>query len=62
MRRLLASLAEWCRLPVGDGFAELDVQIDKLRVLRDSYQLKSRDSLHGKTADVKNGGNLSLIQ
>jgi hypothetical protein len=34
----LVFLAEWCRLPWLDGFAELDVQIGKLRLLRDSYQ------------------------
>jgi hypothetical protein len=33
----LASLAEWRRLPLWSGFAELDLQIDKLRALRDSY-------------------------
>jgi hypothetical protein len=38
MRGWLASLAKWCRLPLWDGFAELDAQIDKLRLLRDSYQ------------------------
>jgi hypothetical protein len=34
----LASLAEWVRLPLRSGFAELDLQIDKLRALRDSYE------------------------
>lgn len=38
MRGWLTSLAARCRLPVGDGMAELDRQIDKLRSLRDSYQ------------------------
>ena len=35
----LASLAGWIRLPLRSGFAELDLQIDKLRALRDSYSL-----------------------
>jgi hypothetical protein len=38
----MAYLAEWCRLPVRGGFAELDMQIDKLRMLRDSYQTPSQ--------------------
>ena len=33
----LAALAGWRRLPLRSGFAELDLQIDKLRALRDSY-------------------------
>ena len=39
MRGWLASLAEWWSLPVLGGFAELDIEIDKLRKLRDSYRL-----------------------
>jgi hypothetical protein len=38
MRGWPVFLATWCRLPLRSGFAELDVQIDKLRTLRDSYQ------------------------
>lgn len=34
----LRYLAGYCRLPVRSGFAELDLQIEKLRSLRDSYQ------------------------
>jgi hypothetical protein len=44
MRGWLASLAEWCSLPLLDGFAELDVQIGKLRLLRDSYKATSNGS------------------
>jgi hypothetical protein len=38
MRGWLASLAEWRRLPLLGGFDELDIQIEKLRKLRDSYR------------------------
>lgn len=38
MRGWLIYLAEWCRLPARCGFDELDMQIDKFRMLRDSYQ------------------------
>ncbi|MBC8018162.1 MAG: hypothetical protein H7X83_06550 [Verrucomicrobia bacterium] len=62
MRGLLAALAAWCRLPVRGGFAELDMQIDKLRMLRDSYQLQSQDSRHAAIAAVNNDGNLLLTQ
>lgn len=42
MRGWLNFLAAWCRLPMRGGFAELDAQIAKLRVLRDSYQDRSK--------------------
>ena len=49
MRGWLKSLAEWFRLPMRSGFAELDLQIGKLRSLRDSYKLdnvkKSKEQL-----------------
>ena len=38
MRGWLTSLTEWCRLQVWGDFAELDLQIDRLRMLRDSYK------------------------
>ena len=34
----MTSLAAWRRLAMMSGFAELDRQINKLRMLRDSYQ------------------------
>jgi hypothetical protein len=42
MRDWLATLAALCRLPMQGGFAELDEQISKLRILRDSYQNSSK--------------------
>jgi hypothetical protein len=62
MRGLLAALAEWCRLPVLGGFAELDMQIDKLRMLRDSYQTLPLIQLHDQTADAKKGREPLYIQ
>lgn len=41
--RLPAFLAEWWRLPLSGGFAELDIQIDKLRMLRDSYKTDQQE-------------------
>jgi hypothetical protein len=38
IRRLLTVLAEGLGLPGSVGLVELDLQIDKLRKLRDSYQ------------------------
>ncbi len=52
----LASLVRWCRLPVRGGFAELDTQIDKLRMLRDSYQAPTQGVQHDHTTDAKKGG------
>jgi hypothetical protein len=43
----LVSLATWLRLPTRSGIAELDVQIAKLRMLRDSYQA----ALHERRPD-----------
>ena len=57
----LATLVTWCRLPVRGGFAELDIQIDKLRMLRDSYQLQSQYSLHDRMADANKDRNLLLM-
>jgi hypothetical protein len=37
--RLAIFLAECWRVPFSGGFAELDIQIDKLRLLRDSYKM-----------------------
>lgn len=43
MRRRLAILSNWLRLPNRDGFADLDLQIAKLRSLRDSYQATAQN-------------------
>ncbi|MBC7962032.1 MAG: hypothetical protein H7Y05_03710 [Steroidobacteraceae bacterium] len=51
MRKLLTNLAELFRLPVSSGFAELDIQIDKLRLLRDSYQAPPQIQLHGNDSE-----------
>jgi hypothetical protein len=48
-------MAERYRLPVRGGFAELDLQIDKLRLLRDSYQTPPNMQRHVQTADGKKG-------
>jgi len=56
MGGLLASLAKWCRLPERGGFAELDKQIEKLRLLRDAYQPPFQEQRHEQTAGVKKGG------
>jgi hypothetical protein len=55
MRGWVTSLAEWCRLPVSSGFAELDLQIDKLRMLRDYYQAPPQLQLQERIADVTSG-------
>jgi hypothetical protein len=41
VRRSLAALSEWYNLPTRIGFAELDHEIEKFRILRDSYKLLS---------------------
>ncbi|MBV5339090.1 MAG: hypothetical protein J0665_05955 [Deltaproteobacteria bacterium] len=49
----LTSLGKWFRLPTLGGFDQLDVQIDKLRTLRDSYQLPNQEYRCDRIADVK---------
>lgn len=62
MRSFFSSLAERYRLPVRSGLAELDLQIEKLRTLRDSY----REALHtqqpGRPMDLKKDGVRWCIQ
>jgi hypothetical protein len=48
----LSILAKWCRLPMRSGFAELDLQIEKLRTLRDSYQTSFQKQQHYRADDV----------
>jgi len=62
MRGWLAYLAEWCTLPLRGGFAELDMQIDKLRLLRDSYQDALPEQRHNQTTDKKKGGEQLCMQ
>ncbi len=52
MSEWLKYLIEWICLPVLGPFDELDMQIDKLRVLRDSYQVPSQGSGYETTTDV----------
>ena len=43
MRGWLASLAERRCLPVLGGFAQLDIQIEKFRFLKESYTLANKE-------------------
>jgi hypothetical protein len=52
MRGGLASLAEWLRLPVWGGLDELDMQINKLRMLRYPDPSQFTDSRSDRIADV----------
>jgi hypothetical protein len=49
----LAALDKWFRLPTLGGFDQLDMQIDKLRTLRDSYQLPNQEYKSDRIADVQ---------
>jgi hypothetical protein len=63
MRGWLTSLSEWSHLPVRDGFAELDLQIDKMRMLRDSYQAPSvQEQRQVRIAEMNRGSDLLFIQ
>jgi len=44
------------------GFAELDIQIGKLRVLRDSYQESPQIRQYGQTSDSNNEEKKLCIQ
>ena len=57
MRGWLASLVEWCSLPVIGGFTELDEPIDKLRTLRDSYQVSLQESRYSSTGEMEKDEN-----
>ena len=58
MRGWLSSLAERCCLPLLGGFAELDMEIDKLRKLRDSYRLATLEKRSDRISDVNHVGNI----
>ena len=62
MGGLLTSLAKWCRLPERGGFAELDMQIEKLRLLRDSYQIPFQGQRYGQMTDAEKSGEGLCIQ
>jgi len=53
MRGVLYRLAKRLRLPTNRGFAELDMQIEKLRMLRDSYQTAQKLMHNERHADLK---------
>ncbi|HEY3309691.1 MAG TPA: hypothetical protein VGJ93_14655 [Desulfuromonadaceae bacterium] len=55
MAAWLRALAKWCPLPAGDGFAELDKQIEKLRRLRDDYHVLPIQQQPDKSIDLKKG-------
>jgi len=57
----LASLAEWRYLTVLGGFAELDVEIDKLRKLRDSYKLETLERRSGQISDLNHFRNTAAL-
>lgn len=44
-------LANWIHLPVQNGLAELDLQIDKMRALRDSYQVASQKQMSDQISE-----------
>jgi len=46
MRSFFNYLAKRYRLPMRSGLGELDLQIEKLRILRDSYQTALQDQRH----------------
>jgi len=56
MGDFLTSLAELCHLPLRGGFNELDVQINKLRKLRDSYRAPPATPRHDRIARLKKSG------
>jgi hypothetical protein len=61
MRGWLASLAEWRSSTVLGGFAELDIEIDKLRKLRDSYQLLTLEKRPDQISDVNHFRNTATF-
>jgi hypothetical protein len=50
---LTTTIVAWCRLPAQGTIAELDMQIDKLRLLRDSYQASSQERMADREKDTK---------
>ncbi|MDD2539806.1 MAG: hypothetical protein PHH28_02035 [Desulfuromonadaceae bacterium] len=63
MRGWVASLAERFHWPMQGGLTELDKQISKLRLLRDSYNdALPHEPLHERRADVQKDRNFLLQQ
>jgi len=58
----LKSWIEWSLLPIRGGFSELDFQIEKLRMLRDSYQPAFQEQQLDQVPDVKKGAECMCIQ
>ena len=59
----LKSLAKWCLFPLrGGGFTELDMQIAKLRMLRDSYNTPLQGQANNKTMTVNKEGKRFCLQ
>lgn len=56
MRAWVISLAKCCRRPLRGGFADLDLQIDKLRTLRDSYQASPQSDRYEQMSETKKSG------
>jgi hypothetical protein len=56
MRKWLSAVAYWSRFPSRSGIAELDLQIGKLRALRDSYQTSLQEQNYYQTEDAKKSG------
>jgi len=54
MREWLAAMIRWRRLPLRSGLAELDLQIEKLRILRDSYRVSLQAQHYDGTVDSNN--------
>lgn len=49
-------MAGWFRWTARGGFEELDLQIEKLRLLRDSYQTAFQEQRHHQIIDLKKDG------
>lgn len=62
MGKLLRYLAKCCRLPMRGGFDELDRQIEKLRILRDSYQTALQERQSDQKIDLRKDGKRLCMQ
>ena len=60
MCRWIAALDTWCRRPFSGGFEALDIQIDKMRILRDSYQIQSEISFYDTATGISGDRNPHL--
>ncbi len=55
MRKWLSTVANWSRFPARSGIAELDLQIEKLRMLRDSYYASTKEQKRVHVDHAKKG-------